>query len=375
MNILCLNVGSTSVKSLGFKMPEEEVVFKIHYKIDRNKNIIHFKDQKLSFKNKNPYQIIFKHLIDESKNISWDKIAHRFVHGMWPVKQPLKLSEKVVSKMKKYYPLLPLHLPYNVEGYLACKKAYPKINQYALFDHGCYQDIPEVNYLIPLPQNLVKKYQLRRFGYHGLSHEYCINELSKILKKPKSKLKAITLHLGGGSSISVFKNGKFIDTTMGMSALSGLPMTTRSGNVDPGVLFRILRDQKITPDQLESILYKDSGLKAVHGKTGDMKTLLENYSKDPNSKLAVDYYVDQIVKKLSGFIVNLGNVDAINFAGGIGENAIKLRSMILSRLKIFGVKLDFKKNQQNQIFIHQKNSSIKISIIPCQEELQIAKKL
>lgn len=363
MKILCLNVGSTSVKCTAFDFPSEKVLFQKKYETK-------------SFGKVNPYEKIFSDLLKKVSQYQFEIIAHRFVHGMWPVKHPYLLNSKNIKKVEKWNSLLPLHLPFNIKGYLSSRKVFSKSRHYALFDHACYQGLDDLNSIFSLPENYVKKYQLRKFGYHGLSHEYSAFEISRELKIPLKKLKLISCHLGGGSSISAYDRGYFIDTTMEMSALSGLPMTTRSGTIDPGVIFRILRDGKTSLEKLENDFYKNSGLKGIQGQSGDMRILLENYSFDRQSKLAVDYYVNQIVKAISGFYVQLDGAHVISFTGGIGENASKLRKMIIDKLKILNIKIDSSKNRKKLnsfLDLTHCQSQTQVVAVACEEELHMAR--
>jgi acetate kinase len=302
-----------------------------------------------------------------------DGIGHRVVHG-GTTNEPQLITEKLIEQIVTFSALAPLHNPPGLEGINAARNAAPKVPQVAVFDTAFHQTLPQYAYMYALPYELYERLGVRRYGFHGTSHQFVALQAAKELKKPLSKCNLITLHLGNGDSMAAIKDGKCIDTSMGMSPLEGLIMGTRSGDIDPAILFYLSRQDKLNMQDIDTLLNKKSGLKGICG-TNDMREIMLNMQNgDKMAKLAFDMFCYKIKKYIGSYFAILGRVDALVFTGGIGENAVNIRSQICKNLDILGIKLDKKKNGiKKRGHIESNKSLVKILIVPTNEELAIAK--
>lgn len=382
MKILVLNSGSSSVK---FKLFDNEVELisgmadaislkasKIVFSINGQK-----KERKVMFHNhKEALKKIIDIIIDEKALSSLseiDAVGHRVVHGGEEFNAPVIIDNKVLSVIKSLYSLAPLHNPANVAGIEAIAEILPSVKQVAVFDTGFHSTLPDYSYLYGIPINLYKKSKIRRYGFHGTSHEYVCTKVAEILKKPLSEINIISCHLGNGSSITAVKNGKSIDTSMGFTPLEGLIMGTRCGDIDPSIVTYLQRTG-LNADEIDKILNKKSGLLGISQISSDMRILHEKAdSGNENAKLAIKMFAYRIKKYIGSYFATLGRVDAIVFTGGIGENAYYIREMILRDMSSLNIFLDLEKNKCNDQKI-SKNGSVKIFVIPTNEELFIAEK-
>jgi len=330
--ILILNCGSQSIKWELF-----------------NHSLVSISENKREIFDIKEYKKILDEELNKLKNIAILYVGHRVVHGGKYCK-PQIITKKVIAEIKKFSKVAPLHNPFSLLGVEACQKKFKNAKQIAIFDTAFFAELPEKAKIYPLPKKLTKKYQIKKYGFHGISHRYLTEKAAKILNKPLNKLNLITLHIGGGSSITAIKKGKPIDTSMGFTPMEGLMMTTRAGNIDPGILFYLLNF--IDKDDLYYKLNFESGIKGLCG-TSDIRILLKK--KDKKTKLTLDCFIYQIQKYLSAYFGILSNVDAIVFGGAAGFGSAKLRKMITKDLK-------FLKN-------------IKILSIDSDEELEIAKEM
>ncbi|MBU1146475.1 acetate kinase [Patescibacteria group bacterium] len=295
-------------------------------------------------------------------------VGHRVVHGGEEFIKPTVVTPAVLKKLSKYDKLSPLHNPANLMGIKACQKLLPRAKNVAVFDTGFYSTLPDFAYTYAIPVDFYKKYDVRRYGFHGISHEYVAGEAAKVLKKPLTKLNLITCHLGSGASITAIRAGKAVDTSMGFTPLEGLVMSTRSGDLDPAIPLYLIRELKIKPEEVDNILNKKSGLLGLSG-FSDMREVLTaaGYSvagfkskkvsaeKKRLAKLALEVFVYRIKKYLGAYSAILEKVDAIIFTAGIGERNKTVRDLITKNLKIFG--------------------KSRILVIPTNEELMIARKI
>ena len=305
-------------------------------------------------------------------------IGHRVVHGGEKYKKPTLISAPVIKKIRKLYRLAPLHNPANLEGILACKKTFKKAKQIAVFDTAFYTSIPEKAYLYALPYSLYKKEGIRRYGFHGTNHEYVTHEALKTLKKDGYKnAKIVSCHMGNGISITASINGKALDTSMGFTPLEGIPMGTRSGDIDPAIPLYLIKNGK-TAEQVDFLLNHESGLKGICGKS-NMKEIWEtalhgNETAKLSAKLAMEVLCYRISKYIGSYAAVMNGIDAIIFTGGIGEKAYYLRTMICKNLAFLGAKIDEKKNRANtETLICDKSGELYIFVIPANEEKMIAK--
>ncbi|MDR1614005.1 MAG: acetate kinase [Campylobacteraceae bacterium] len=385
MKILVLNSGSSSIKFQLFSMKERKVlasglIEQIGEPLGKIKlNSLHRKEpmvQKLIIPNhEHGIEIISSFLIDDKIIESLDKldgIGHRVVHG-GEFNEAQLINDDIMQEINKNISLAPIHNPANIAGIKAAEIEAPNIPQVAVFDTAFHQTMPPHAYTYALPYDLCQKLHIRRYGFHGTSHKYIAEEAAKILKKPLSKCNLITLHLGGGASVAAIKNGKCIDTSMGLSPLEGLIMGTRSGDLDPAIIFYLKRVENLKLHEIDTILNKQSGLKGICG-TNDLREVQEKMKDgDERAKLAFDMFCYHIKKYIGSYYAVLGRVDAIIFTGGIGENSADVRYQSCEGLSHLGIILDKKRNSTNSTHIESKKSVVKALVIPTNEELEIAK--
>jgi len=329
--ILVLNCGSQSIK----------------WKLFRKKDLkLLEEDEKTVFNSNNFEEILFRE-VNELKNKYFDKIqkiGHRVVHGGEKFRKPTKITKQVLKELEKFNKLAPLHNPFNILGIKVAKKVFPKVSQTAVFDTEFYKDLPKKAYIYPLPEEIRNKYKIRRFGFHGISHEYVAKEAAKRIKKPFKKLKIITCHLGGGSSITAIKNGKAIDTSMGFTPMEGLIMMTRPGDIDAGIVLELVKDFSLK--KTDKILNFQSGLKGICGKEKMLDVLKKAKQGNKKAKLALDLFAYRIQKYIGSYFTILGGCDLLIFTGTIGFFSAKIRNMIcrdltiLKNTKILAIKTD-----------------------------------
>lgn len=298
-------------------------------------------------------------------------VGHRVVHGGEVYKQATLITKKVVKKIKDLCTLAPLHNPANLQAIEACLKLLPKIPQVAVFDTAFHESIPEKAFLYALPYSFYQESGIRRYGFHGTSHHYVSKQTTKLLGKKKSKI--IVCHLGNGSSITAVKNGKSIDTSMGFTPLEGLPMGTRSGDIDPAIIFHLERMLKLTNTEIEHLLLKKSGLLGVSGISSDMRSIwAETQKENPKAVRALELLAYRIAKYIGAYTAALNGLDGLVFTGGMGEKAFYLRQKVCDYFEYLGLKLEYQKNKQNLVQIHAAKSKVKVFVIPTNEEKQIA---
>jgi acetate kinase len=297
----------------------------------------------------------------------WLGIGHRVVHGGGRFLAPVKVSRDTLRELVALIPLAPLHQPHNVAAIEALQAAVPDLPQVACFDTAFHAGQPEIATRLALPE---KYWQagLRRYGFHGLSYEAILHALPGIAEDVPRRL--VVAHLGNGASMAAIREGTCVATTMGFSTLDGLVMGTRPGAIDPGVLLHLLRDG-MTREELERLLYHESGVKGVSGLTADMKTLLA--SADPRAKLAIDLYCYRIARELGSLAAALGGLDALVFTGGVGENAAAIRARVCADAAWLGLQLDDDANHRGDPRISTAGSSVATWIVPTDEELTIAR--
>ena len=281
-------------------------------------------------------------------------IGHRVVHGGEEFTKPTIVNKKVLGRLKKYNKLAPLHNPVNIAGIEACLKILPGVRNVAVFDTAYYRTLPSHAFVYPLPYSFYEREGIRRYGFHGISHEYVALEAAKRLRRPLKKLKIITCHLGSGASITATKFGQAIDTSMGFTPLEGLEMSTRTGDLDPAIPLYLIRTLKYRPEEVDNILNKKSGLLGLTGKMDMREVLVAAKKGNRRAELAVKIFVYRAQKYIGAYSAIMGGVDAIVFTAGIGERSETIRKMILKDLGIPG--------------------RVKALVIPTNEELMIAKK-
>ena len=302
-------------------------------------------------------------------------VGHRVVHGGEDYSDSVLIDEKAIATIDKLSSLAPLHNPPNLKGILACREVLPTVPQVAVFDTAFHQTMPPVAYIYPLPRELYDKYKIRRYGFHGTSHRYVHRRATIVAGLDGKPSKIITAHLGNGCSISAIKDGKVIDTSMGFTPLEGLVMGTRSGDVDASLPLFLL-EQGLSPKEVGNIFQKKSGLLGLcNGKSNDMRYMLEHRDTDPLARLALDVYCYRLKKYIGSYAAAMGGLDVLVFTGGVGENALLVRTQTCEGLEFLGVEIDPKRNKEGsrkEALITTDSSRAKVFVIPTDEELVIA---
>jgi len=331
--ILVINAGSTSLKYklLYFGSLEEKLGAK--FEIDGRKIKDHAQALRLALRE-----------IGEITKIK--AVGHRVVHGANDFFETTLIDKRTLIKLEAISYLAPLHNPANLSGIKACQDYLPQIKQWAVFDTAFFHNLPEKTRLYPLDLKLTKKYSLYRFGFHGLSHQYAAIEASRLLAKPLKKINLIICHLGGGCSVSAIKQGQPIDTSMGFTPMEGLMMLTRTGDIDPGIIFHLLR-QGLTGNEVEAIFNRQAGIKGI-GQAKSYLELLKNLNRDKVAKLAFEMFIYRLKKYIGAYLAILNKIDALVFTGQIGSGNPKTRQAIARDFKLIkGIKrLTIKTNEE-----------------------------
>lgn len=391
MKILVINAGSSSIKYQLIDMTDESLLAKgmcdrigiaggnfkhsvpgrETYKID-----IQMKDHEEAVK------LVIKTLTDPTLGVissmsEIGAVGHRVLHGGEKFSGSVLIDGDVIAAIEECCELGPLHNPHNLTGIRACEEIMGKdVPQVAVFDTGFHQTMPEYAYLYALPYEYYEKYKIRRYGFHGTSHRYISMRAAAMLGKKPQELKIVTCHLGNGSSIAAVDGGKCLDTSMGVTPLEGIIMGTRCGSIDPAIVPLLMKKENLTPDQIDTIMNKKSGILGVSQVTSDNRDI-ENGAKAGNKRyqLIESMLCHQLVKYIGGYAAAMGGVDAIVFAGGIGENNPHYRTRVAQKLAFLGVAIDEEKNalRGEEIDISAPNAKVRMLVIPTNEELMIAK--
>jgi acetate kinase len=325
-------------------------------------------------------ELIFHTLVDGEVGVLEElseigAVGHRVVHGGEEFTGSVIIDEKVIASIEKFADLAPLHNPPNLEGIVAVGRHLPDTKQVACFDTAFHATIPKVAYMYALPYELYEKYGIRRYGFHGISHRYVARRAAKLMGRDKYDINAITCHLGNGCSITAVKNGHSVDTSMGLTPLEGVPMGTRSGDLDPAILF-YLEEKGYGVKELKTLCNKQSGLLGLSGISNDMRDLEEAAEKgDERAKLAIDVFCYRIKKYIGAYAAVLDTVDAVVFMGGIGENAVLMREKICDAVSQIGLELDREANKAavgKEAEVSTQDSEVKVFVIPTNEQVAIA---
>ena len=389
MKILVLNCGSSSLKYQLINMETEEVLASGKYErigeeeafITHKVNGQKIEVKKPAYNHKEAIEFVLEQftnpeykVIDSLEEI--DAIGHRVVHGGEIFKESAVINEKAMKKIEECSEFAPLHNPAAILGMKACENVMPGKPMVAVFDTTFHQTMPKDKYIYPIPYEFYKKYGVRKYGAHGTSHMYVSQRLAEIENKNIEDLKIVTCHLGQGSSICAVKGGKSIDTSMGLTPLGGIPMVTRSGDLDPSVLTYLMKKEKLTAQEMEDILNKKSGVSGISGLAPDFR-VIENASNEGNERaqIAISSFNYAIAGDVAKYAAEMDGLDYIVFTGGIGENQINIRKGICEKLKFMGVELDLEANNMRgeEKVISTPQSKIKIYVIPTNEELMIAR--
>lgn len=391
MNVLVINAGSSSLKYQMFDMETETVVAKgmcERIGIDGRLKHTPVLNGKPVFKEDIPLPthaeainaVIEKLTSEEYGVISSLKeigaIGHRVLHGGQKFSKSVLVDDAVISAITECIPLGPLHNPANLMGIKACQKVMPGVPQVAVFDTAFHQTMPKHAYIYPIPYSYYEKYGLRRYGFHGTSHRYVAQQALEFMGIPAEGSRIITCHLGNGSSLAAIKDGKCIDTTMGLSPLEGLPMGTRSGSIDPTLMSVLANDEGLTMQQIMEILNKESGVLGISGVSSDFRDI-EEAAADGNerARLALDIFNYDCRKYIGAYMAAMGGADAIIFTAGLGENGPETREQVIEGLEPMGIFIDKEKNNfKGQLReITGEGSKVRIIVIPTNEELVIAR--
>lgn len=313
-------------------------------------------------------------VIDDASAIS--AVGHRVVHGGEHFRESVLIDDSVMAAIEKTIPLAPLHNPANLMGIQVIKALFPAILQVAVFDTAFHQTIPSYAYHYALPFSFYEELGVRRYGFHGTSHQYVAGEAARLLDKPLGELNLVSAHLGSGASICAIENGRSIDTSMGMTPLGGVIMGTRGGNIDPGVLTYIAQRKGYSFKELDRVLQNQSGLKGICG-SNDMRDIHRRAADgDRQAQLALSMFVHRSKQYIGAYFIQLGRVDALVFTAGIGEHDVTIRERICDRMQHVGLQLDAQRNQQPHQSageISASRSRVKALVIPANEELAIAR--
>lgn len=383
---LIMNAGSSSLKYALYTKTHLLPVFRGHVDgigLETCFLKIHYQGKELNerFKAKDHVHATLKALhslqhygqIKEFSQIT--AIAHRVVHGGERFTEPTLITDKIIEQIRTLSALAPLHNPPALASILACKKVIKEAKQYAIFDTSFHHSIPKYAFLYGLPIELYEQHGIRKYGFHGISHEYMAMQVSKLIGTKNKAHEIITCHLGNGSSITAIHDGKSIDTSMGFTPLDGLIMGTRSGELDPEILLYLLEKKHYTVQQLSTMLHKNSGLKGLTGDSDVRELYRRSKEKDEAATLALDMLAYRIAKYIGSYAAACKGLDAIAFSGGIGENAFYLRKKACSYLQHLGVEIEAHANRKNEIVISSRESKVKVFVIPANEEKAMVEKL
>ena len=389
MKILVLNCGSSSLKYQLINMETEEVLASGKYeRIGEDEAFITHKvnGQKIEIKHpakthEEAVDFTLKQLINPEYKVidSLDEISaigHRLVHGGEKINKSVVITDEVVEVLKECIDLAPLHNPAGIIGIEACKKVMPGKPMVGVFDTAFHQTMPKERYIYPIPYEYYKKYGIRKYGFHGTSHMYVSQRLAEIVGKDISELKIVTCHLGQGSSICAVKGGKSVDTSMGLTPLAGIPMVTRSGDLDPSVVTFLMKKEGWTAEEAENMLNKKSGVQGISGLAPDFREIeAASYGDNERAEIAIEKFKYEIASYIAKYAVAMNGVDYIVFTGGVGENQINIRRGICEKLEFMGVKIDVEANnvRGEEKEISAPDSKVKVYLVPTNEELMIAK--
>lgn len=391
MNILVINCGSSSLKYQLISMENEKVLAKglverIGIEGSNLVQKVEGRDKYIITKPMNNHteavKLVLDSLIDKEHGVisSMDEISavgHRVVHGGENYSKSVLINDDVLKSIEECSKLAPLHNPANIIGINACKDLMPSVPMVAVFDTAFHQTMPDYAFMYALPYELYSKYSIRKYGFHGTSHRYVSKEAAKMLNKDISELKIITCHIGNGCSVTAVENGKCVDTSMGFTPLEGVAMGTRSGNIDPAVVTYLIKEAKLSVDEVENLLNKKSGVYGISGVSSDFRDIKKAAFQEGNKRaeLAVKLFNYRIKQYIGSYAAAMGGVDCIVFTAGIGENSAVTREGICEGLEFLGAELDKVKNDAatDAEDISVEGSKVKILVIPTDEELMIAR--
>ncbi|MBW8640568.1 acetate/propionate family kinase [Hoeflea sp. WL0058] len=379
MHLLTLNCGSSSIKFAIFDSDVREVLrgqidgIGTAPRISAKRSAETVIDRHLEDANVSDHGAALSAILDllrtEFPDISIASVGHRIVHGGTQFSQPVVLDKETMVKLRALIPLAPLHQPNNLAGVDAAAEAFPDAVQVGCFDTAFHRDQPWINDAFALPYRYYEE-GVRRYGFHGLSYEYVSGRLREISPAHASG-RVVACHLGNGASMCAIDNGRSIGSTMGFTALDGLPMGTRCGQLDPGVVLYLMQEKGMSAHAIEDMLYHDSGLKGLSGLSNDLRTL--EAAATPEADRAIDYFTGRIRIELGALAAMLGGLDAVIFCGGIGENAWRIRKSVCEGFEWMGVEFDARRNRSGDAVISTDQSSVGLFVIQTDEEIIIAR--
>ena len=389
MNILVINCGSSSLKYQLIDMEEKKVLAKglaerIGIEGGRVKYEAAGKDEIVIEEKLADHKAALKIVLDSLQHAEYgavksldeiDAVGHRVVHGGEAFAQSVIIDEKVMKAINDNVEIAPLHNPPNIIGIEACKEIMGDVPMVAVFDTAFHQSIPALNYIYALPYEYYEKYKVRRYGFHGTSHQYITERAADMLGKKLDEVNLITCHLGNGSSISAVVGGKCYDTTMGFTPLEGLAMGTRTGDMDPAIVPFIMDKENLSTEEMSNVMNKKSGVLGISGVSSDFRDLEEAAEKgNDRAQLALDIFENRVRKYIGAYLTEMDHCDGIIFTAGVGENSITTRERVIKGLTSLGVKIDDDKNDMRgkEAVISTDDSSIPVLVIPTNEELKIA---
>ncbi len=389
MKVLVINCGSSSVKYQLMDMDKEEVMAKGNYeKIGQNGSFLthkvggeKYKIEKDAKNHDEAIKLVLEQLTDKEHGVisSLDEInaiGHRIVHGGEKFTESVVIDDEVIKGIEDAIKFAPLHNPAHLQGIRACQKELAGKPNVAVFDTAFHQTMPKEHYLYPIPYEYYEKYGVRKYGAHGTSHKYVAYRIAELLGKPIEDLKIINCHIGQGASLCAIQNGKCTDTSMGLTPLGGIAMGSRSGDLDPSVVTYIMEQENLTPQEMNTILNKKSGLLALSGISVDNRDLEEAMEKgDERATFALKEYHYIIAQYIARYAAAMNGVDVITFTAGVGERGPITRADVCSYLGFMGVELDQELNNVKAVEreISTPNSKVKVWIVPTDEELMIAR--
>lgn len=387
MKILAVNTGSSTLKWKLYDMPAEHViaegmldrmglgdsVFTVKFNGEKTKEVGDIKNAEEAVKK------LMATLIDRKIIGSFDEIqgiGHRIVAGGETFEHSALMTPENIQKVKDLADFAPLHNPAEAGGIEAFAKLLPNVPQVGVFDTAFHSTMPQENYLYSIPMEYYRKYGARKYGAHGTSHRYVSARAAELLHADLRSLKMITLHMGSGVSVTAIKDGKSLDTSMGFTPLAGVTMSTRSGDIDASLVAYLMGKLNITdPNQMVDILNTKSGILGLSELSPDMRQLEQTIDTRPQSKLAIDIFVNRIIKYIGSYTAIMGGLDVLVFTAGIGEGDIKMRARIVNKLNYMGAKIDPERNDVmgKERLISTDDSKVKVMLVPTNEELMIAR--
>ena len=389
MKILVLNSGSSSLKYQVIDTETGEMLVKGYYerigqvgaflthKVNGEKH--HFEHPAKN--HEKAIQFVMKRLTSDHYGVfksldELDAIGHRVVHGGEQFKDAVLITDEVIQEIKENAMLAPLHNPAAILGIEACQKVVPNKPMVAVFDTAFHQTISKEKYIYPIPYEYYEKYHVRKYGFHGTSHQYVANRVAEILGKDIKELKIVNCHLGQGASICAIKNGESVETSMGLTPLGGIPMGTRSGDLDPSVVTYLMKKEELDADDVEEVLNRESGVYGISMVSVDFRDIeAEALAGGKHAKLALDAYHYSIAGYIAKCAVAMSGIDVLTFTAGVGEKSPYSRSEICKQLGVFGIEISGKANlvKGEEAEISSPNSKVKVFVIPTNEELMIAR--